>query len=146
MPCFISQGHETQHTTFLKTFQHESQQKQASHCPRGSNGELFSSIQMIFTNTFQLISYMVCWLPYAVASIVEIAGVTPTSQVSEGFFVIFICKVAAQHVHFSSVCLFLHLSENCTPLTVSQNGSTTPIEGDNCYRLWRSYADQIYWN
>ena len=40
---------------------------------------------MIVVNTFQLVSYMVCWLPYALASIAEIAGVTPTSQVSMGF-------------------------------------------------------------
>ena len=50
---------------------------------------------MISINTFQLVSYMVCWLPYALASIAEIAGVTPISQVSMamGFSVIYIIHI-----------------------------------------------------
>ena len=37
--CVISQEVETQSTTDLKTVQQQSQDRQASHCPRGSNGE-----------------------------------------------------------------------------------------------------------
>ena len=37
--------------------------------------------QCILYKSIQLFSYMMCWLPYAVSSIAETAGFTPTSQV-----------------------------------------------------------------
>lgn len=37
--------------------------------------------QCLLYKSFQLFSYMMCWLPYAVTSIAETAGFTPTSQV-----------------------------------------------------------------
>ena len=41
--------------------------------------------------------------------------------------------------------LTIHMSAHSV-LEYRTEGSKTPLQGVNCFRLWRSNADQIYWN